>query len=55
MIKILMKHLNLDKRSNFINSYSFIFSPRPGTVASKLELIDKNIFEKVRNDSKRIL
>ena len=24
-----------------INSYSFIFSPRPGTPASKLELIDK--------------
>ncbi len=27
----------------FINSYSFIFSPRPGTIASKLKLIDKKI------------
>ena len=25
----------------FINSYSFIFSPRPGTVAADLELVDK--------------
>ena len=25
----------------FINSYSFIFSPRPGTVAADLQLIDK--------------
>ena len=35
--------LNLIKRVNFINSYSFIFSPRPGTVAENLELVDKNI------------
>ena len=35
--------LNLIKRINFINSYSFIFSPRPGTVAANLELIDKKI------------
>lgn len=27
----------------FINSFSFIFSPRPGTVAADLELIDKKI------------
>ncbi len=27
----------------FINSYSFIFSPRPGTVAANLKLIDKKI------------
>ena len=27
----------------FINSYSFIFSPRPGTVAENLKIIDKNI------------
>ena len=33
--------LNLIKEINFINSYSFIFSPRPGTVAANLELIDK--------------
>ena len=25
----------------FINSFSFIFSPRPGTVASNLPVIDK--------------
>ena len=31
------------KKIKFINSYSFIFSPRPGTVASKLKLIDKKI------------
>ena len=45
--------LNLIKRINFINSYSFIFSPRPGTVAADLELVDKKIsierLEKVQN------
>jgi len=35
--------LDLIKEIKFINSYSFIFSPRPGTVASKLELIDRKI------------
>ena len=35
--------MNLVKEIKFINSYSFIFSPRPGTPASKLELIDKEI------------
>ena len=30
---------------NFINSYSFIFSSRPGTVASNLKNIDKKITE----------
>ena len=35
--------LNLVKRIKFINSYSFIFSPRPGTKAAGLELIDKEI------------
>ena len=33
----------LIKKIKFINSYSFIFSPRPGTVASDLNLIDKKI------------
>ena len=33
----------LIKKIKFINSYSFIFSPRPGTTASNLELIDKKI------------
>ena len=45
--------LNLIKRIKFINSYSFIFSPRPGTVASNLGLIDKSILmdrlEKIQN------
>ena len=34
---------NLIKRVKFINSYSFIFSPRPGTVAENLDLIEKKI------------
>jgi len=45
--------LNLIKKIKFINSYSFIFSPRPGTVASNLGLIDKSILmerlEKIQN------
>ena len=35
--------LELIKNIKFINSYSFIFSPRPGTTASNLELIDRKI------------
>jgi len=35
--------MKLVKKIKFINSYSFIFSPRPGTPASNLEQIDKNI------------
>ena len=35
--------LELIKKIKFINSFSFIFSPRPGTVASKLKIIDKKI------------
>ena len=34
---------NLIKKIKFINSFSFIFSPRPGTKASKLKMIDKSI------------
>ena len=37
------KTLNLTKKINFINSYSFIFSPRPGTIAAELKQIDKKI------------
>ena len=33
--------LNLIKKVKFINSYSYIFSPRPGTVSENLNLIDK--------------
>ena len=35
--------LELIKKIKFINSFSFIFSPRPGTKASKLQMIEKNI------------
>jgi len=35
--------LNLIKKIKFINSFSFIFSPRPGTKAANLKLIDKEI------------
>ena len=35
--------LDLIKKIEFINSYSFVFSPRPGTVASKLKLTDNKI------------
>ena len=38
--------LNLIKKIKFINSFSFIYSPRPGTKASKLEIIEKNIASK---------
>jgi len=35
--------LELLDKIDFINSFSFIFSPRPGTKASNLKLIDPNI------------
>tara|TARA_B100001063_G_scaffold125281_1_gene117126 strand:- start:606 stop:1934 length:1329 start_codon:yes stop_codon:yes gene_type:complete len=45
--------LKLIQRIKFINSYSFIFSPRPGTVAADLKLVDKKIsfkrLEKIQN------
>ena len=45
--------IRLIERIKFINSYSFIFSPRPGTVAENLELIEKKIsierLEKIQN------
>jgi len=44
---------NLIEKVKFINSFSFIFSPRPGTVAENLELIEKKIsverLEKIQN------
>ena len=46
------KTLELVKKIKFINSYSFIYSPRPGTVASKFELIDKKYLLKASNYSK---
>ena len=38
--------LNLLKKVQFINSYSFIFSPRPGTPAFKMSQINHNISKK---------
>ena len=35
--------LKLINKIKFINSFSFIFSPRPGTAASELKLIEKKI------------
>ena len=35
--------MNLVNEIKFINSFSFIFSPRPGTPASKLKLVNKEI------------
>lgn len=40
------KTCELMQKVKFINSYSFIFSPRPGTPASDLELIDQEIANK---------
>tara|TARA_B100002052_G_scaffold298878_1_gene333971 strand:+ start:501 stop:1799 length:1299 start_codon:yes stop_codon:yes gene_type:complete len=34
--------INLIKKVDFINSYSFIFSPRPGTPAAKMKLNNSN-------------
>ena len=36
----------LIKKVKFINSFSFVFSPRPGTTASKLKLIYKKISQR---------
>ena len=45
--------LSLIEKINFINSYSFIFSARPGTVAFDLKLVDKKTsmqrLEKIQN------
>jgi tRNA-2-methylthio-N6-dimethylallyladenosine synthase len=47
------KTMNLVKKIEFINSYSFIFSARPGTPAAKLQKIDsdvtKNRLETIQN------
>ena len=34
--------MELIEKVKFINSYSFVFSPRPGTVAAELDLVDTN-------------
>jgi len=40
------KTMSLIKKLKFINSYSFIFSPRPGTIAADAKLIEKKILKK---------
>ncbi len=46
--------LNLIKKVKFINSYSYIFSPRPGTISENLNLIDKKTsferLERIQNE-----
>ena len=38
-----IKSISLLKKVNFINSFSFIYSPRPGTPAANLKIIDDRI------------
>ena len=38
--------LNLLKKVEYINTYSFLYSPRPGTPASKLQGIEESILKK---------
>tara|TARA_B100001057_G_scaffold357889_1_gene359970 strand:+ start:2435 stop:3754 length:1320 start_codon:yes stop_codon:yes gene_type:complete len=46
---------DLIKKLKFINSYSFVFSPRPGTVASKFKLIDKDVsFQRLEKIQKQL-
>ena len=46
--------LDLIKKVKFINSYSYVFSPRPGTVSENLSLIDKQTsierLERIQNE-----
>ena len=47
--------LNLVKKIKFINSYSFIFSPRPGTKAAELKLIDNEVSKERLNEIQKNL
>ena len=47
--------LNLVKKIKFINSYSFIFSSRPGTKAAELKLIDNEISKERLNEIQKYL
>tara|TARA_B100001063_G_scaffold230806_1_gene244284 strand:+ start:543 stop:1898 length:1356 start_codon:yes stop_codon:yes gene_type:complete len=38
-----LKSVNLMKKIKFINTYSYIFSPRPGTPSAKLNLVESKI------------
>ena len=47
--------LELIDEVKFINSYSFVFSPRPGTVASNLPIIDKKkSFERLESVQQKL-
>ena len=52
--------VSLMKKVNFINSYSYLFSVRPGTPSAKLDLVDNNlanhrleIFQNISNEIKQ--
>ena len=47
--------LNLVKKIKIINSYSFIFSPRPGTKAAELKLIDNEVSKERLNEIQKNL
>ena len=49
------KTIKLIDEVKFINSFSFIFSPRPGTVAENLDLIEKKISIKRLEEIQNIL
>ena len=38
--------LNLMKEVKYINSYSFLFSPRPGTPAAEMKQVDNDVAKK---------
>ncbi len=44
--KDFIQTLSILKKIKFINSYSFIFSPRPGTPAANMQLLDADIAKK---------
>ena len=46
--------ISLMNKVKFINSYSFIFSPRPGTPAANQEIIDKQIAKKRLTDFQKV-
>ena len=46
--------ISLMNKVKFINSYSFIFSPRPGTPAANQEIIDKQIAKKRLTDFQEV-
>ena len=47
--------LNFIKKIKFINSFSFIFSPRPGTKASNLKLTDEKIAKRRLVEVQKVL